>query len=88
MLKEINPKSEKGKKYVEKFVTTPGVINSDRIVLQSETMKQIYLDILEDWLGKETCKEQRFADRIVASDSPKIDKLKRTELGGITIPDE
>ena len=88
VLKEINPKSEKGKKYVEKFVTTPGVINSDRIVLQSETMKQIYLDILEDWLGKETCKEQRFADRIVASGSPKIDKLKRTELEGITIPDE
>lgn len=88
VLKEMNPESEKGREYVEKFVTTPGVINADRIVLQSENMKRIYLKILEEWLGKDVCKEQKFADRIVATGSPKLDKLKRAIAGNIELPNE
>ena len=88
VLEEVDPESEWGMEYVEKYVTTPGVVNSDKVVLQSENMRKIYLKILEEWLGKDVCKEQRYEERIVGTGSPKIDKLKRATLENIDIPEE
>ena len=45
---------EKGKKSLDYFVKMPGLINADRILLDSETMKQTYVDALTELCGDDT----------------------------------
>lgn len=51
---EMNPEDERGLKSRNYFVPMPGVVWADRIVLQSEAMKQSYVDYLSDWAGEDT----------------------------------
>ena len=39
---------------MQHFVTMPGVVNADQVIVQSEQMKQAYVDYLTDWAGEET----------------------------------
>ena len=50
----MNPEDERGLKSRNYFVPMPGVVWADRIVLQSEAMKQSYVDYLSDWAGEDT----------------------------------
>lgn len=49
---EMNPEDERGLKSRNYFVPMPGVVWADRIILQSEAMKQSYVDYLSDWAGE------------------------------------
>lgn len=51
---EMNPEDERGLKSRNYFVPMPGVVWADRIALQSEAMKQSYVDYLSDWAGEDT----------------------------------
>lgn len=51
---EMNPEDERGLKSRNYFVPMPGVVWADRIILQSEDMKQSYVDYLSDWAGEDT----------------------------------
>lgn len=51
---EMNPEDERGLKSRNYFVPMPGVVWADRIILQSEAMKQSYVDYLSDWAGEDT----------------------------------
>ena len=48
------PTDGKAKKMMERYVTMPGVFHSDRIILQSEALKQAYTDKLCEFAGEET----------------------------------
>ena len=45
---------EKGKKSLDYFVKMPGLVNADRVLLDSETMKQTYVDSMTELCGKDT----------------------------------
>ena len=51
---EMNPEDERGLKSRNYFVPMPGVVWADRIILQSEAMKQSYVNYLSDWAGEDT----------------------------------
>lgn len=51
---EIDPEDGKSVKNMENYVTVPGVIHADKVIVQSEHMRKTYIDALTEFAGKGT----------------------------------
>lgn len=73
------------------FCTTPGVMYADRVIVQSEEVKKIYIDSIREFERESGCKGA-FGDldkKILPLGSPKIDRVKRIMgEGNVEIPEE
>ena len=70
----------------EHFCVTPGVLNSDVTVVQSENLRKIYIEAL---IKNTDIKDRSYWEkRILGSGSPKIDKVLTTKRDELDIPDE
>lgn len=68
------------------FVMVPGVLNADKILIQSETMREAYLRILQSRFGVE-CRE-KFKRIIKVQESPKVYRVKHPKPEDLEIPAE
>ncbi len=68
------------------FATTPGVINADKVIVQSENMRQAYIKALTMVTGEHTRKH--WEERILGLGSPKMDKVMATRREDVKIPQE
>ena len=66
------------------FITVPGVINAHQVIVQSEAMKQIYVNVLCREAGEET--RDYWNEKILGLGSPKFDKIANTKREDIEIP--
>lgn len=78
--------------YVEEHLcTAPGIMNADRVVVQSEAVKKIYIKNIRKFEKDYNCKGI-FGDleaKFIPSGSPKLERIKRViESGEIEIPEE
>ena len=71
---------------LENFAILPGVINADKVILQSEAMKRCFVEILTRHFGKETKKD--WEGKILGTGSPKVDKVLNTRVEALEIPVE
>ena len=87
----------------EHFVMVPAVLNADKVIVQSEEVKQSYIDTFIKYVGKEqkeadektgTINEayweklQEIADKkFVALGSPKFQKVQETKREDVTVPE-
>lgn len=75
----------------EHFCTTSGVMNADRVIVQSEEVKKIYIESIKKYEKENNCKGT-FGDldkKILPLGSPKLDRIKRViDSGEIKIPEE
>lgn len=73
------------------FCTAPGVMNADRVIVQSKAVKRIYIENIRKFEKEHNCKGI-FGDlekKILPLGSPKLDRIKRViENGAIEIPEE
>ncbi|MDO4304347.1 MAG: hypothetical protein Q4D94_10565 [Bacillota bacterium] len=69
---------------VEHYVTLPGVIYADKVIVQSEAMKSIYVEIMSKYAGEQT--KKMWKEKILGLGSPKFDKLVRTAKDSIQLP--
>ena len=51
---EMRPDDERALKCRKYYVPMPGVVHADKVIVQSEGMKQSYVDYLSEWAGEET----------------------------------
>lgn len=86
VLSEISPDNEQAVKGMEHFCTVPGVFYSDRVIVQSEDMRTIYINVLTETFGEET--RQTWEQRILGLGSPKLDKVSKTSKDEIEVPEE
>ncbi|MCH5259081.1 MAG: hypothetical protein J1F18_04970 [Lachnospiraceae bacterium] len=86
VLGEISPDNEQAVKGMEHFCTVPGVFYSDRVIVQSEDMRTIYVNVLTETFGEET--RQIWEQKIFGLGSPKLDKVSRTSKDEIEIPED
>lgn len=86
VLDEIEIENKEMLESIKDFVLLPGVINSDVIIVQSENMKQCYVQCLVDYAGKNT--RPIWENKILGIGSPKFDKVKNTKREDIDIPEE
>lgn len=93
ILGEIEPDHQDAIVTMKHFVWLPGVINADKVIVQSEKMKQIYVN---EYLkaAKENGLTGRHLDRsylevkFLGLGSPKIDKMFNTRKEDLEIPKE
>ena len=69
---------------VEHFATTPGVLNADKVIVQSEAMRELYINILT----KKTNQKDRayWEERISGAGSPKIEKVQASKKEDFDMP--
>ncbi len=86
VLEEISPDNQAAVKGMEHFCTVPAVINADEVIVQSENMRQIYINVLTEAAGGDT--RQYWENKILGTGSPKFDKILKTKKEGLNIPEE
>lgn len=86
ILGEVDPDNEGAVKGIEHFCTVPGVIHAHQVIVQSEKMRQVYIDVLTRHAGKDTRKH--WEEKILGLGSPKVDKVLNTKIEDLDIPEE
>lgn len=86
VLGEIDPENQEAVKGMSHFCTCPGVVNADRVIVQSENMRKIYINVLTEAMGADTRKI--WEEKILGLGSPKFDKAQGTKREDIDIPEE
>ncbi len=86
LLREVDSKNDEQVQAMAHFVLTPGVLNSDKTIVQSENMKQVYVNVLAKKFGENS--RENWENRIDGSGSPKFDKLTNTRKEDLQIPKE
>ena len=84
--KDIKPGDEEREEFISNLITTQGVINADLVVVQSENIRQVYINVL---LKYSTQKDRKYWEqRIVGLGSPKYDKVLSVSKEDVNIPKE
>ena len=93
ILGEIEPDDQDAIDTMKHFVWLPGVINADKVIVQSEKMKQIYVNeylkaAKENWLTGRHLDRSYLEVKFLGLGSPKIDKMFNTRKEDLEIPKE
>ncbi len=93
ILGEIEPDDQESIDKMKHFVWTPGVINADKVIVQSEKMKQIYVNeylkaAKENGLQGYHIDRKRLEEKFLGLGSPKLDKVLNTKKEDLEIPQE
>ena len=67
------------------FVTTPAVVNADKVIVQSENMRQAYVKAMVMVTGEHT--RGYWEEKILGLGSPKIDKVMATRKEDVEVPE-
>jgi hypothetical protein len=87
VLGEIKPEEEQRIKSMQHFCTTPGVYNADKVIVQSEDMRQVYIQVLMKESGSHSAAARKYwEDKILGLGSPKYDKVACTKKEELEIP--
>ncbi|MCI9142959.1 MAG: hypothetical protein HFH87_10100 [Lachnospiraceae bacterium] len=86
VLPEIDPSDSKAVEGIEHFCTTAGVMNAHHVIVQSEAMRQIYVDVLTKYTGES--KRSYWQKKILGLGSPKMDRVNRLKDGAFQLPEE
>ena len=86
VLADFSASSPREVKSMEHFVLTPGVVQADKVIVQSENMKNNYVMALTDWAGEET--REHWEKKIFGTGSPKLSKARKTKKENLDIPEE
>ncbi len=85
VIDEIKPEDQEAVEAMKHFCTSPGIMNADKIIVQSENIRQIYINVLTKKSGKNT--RTYWKNKIYGLGSPKFDKILTTEKENLEIPE-
>ena len=89
VLAEPNPEDDAVVENIGHFCTIPGVINADRVIVQSEAMKKVYVKALMNATNDHSDAAKQYWDnKIEGTGSPKFDKVMNTKKEDLKIPKE
>lgn len=93
ILKEINPNDQAAIDGMKHFCFTPGTIYANQVIVQSENMRQIYINeyltaAKEMGLSGEHVDRKFLEKKFLGTGSPKIDKVLHTKREDLEIPAE
>ena len=86
IIDEIHPEDGRAVASMDYFVKMPGVIHADKVILQSEEMKQSYINALVEFVGEES--RSIWEEKILGLGSPKNDKKKGDGREMLSVPQE
>ncbi len=88
VLGEIDPDNQEAVESMKHFCTVPGVLYADKVVVQSEDMKKIYVNVLTEYSKGSKADRKYWENKILGLGSPKIDKALSTRKEDLEIPED
>lgn len=89
VLGEPDPENEEVVKGISRFCAIPGVFHADRVIVQSEAMKKVYVKALMDATGDHSDAAKKYwNNKIEGTGSPKLDRLANMKREDVEIPAE
>ena len=93
VLDEIEPDDQARIDGMKHFCFLPGVINADKVVVQSEKMRQIYINEYQkaaqaNGLPEKHIDRKQLEEKFLGTGSPKFDKVLNTKKEDLDIPEE
>ena len=90
VLREIDPSNQMAIDRMKHFCYLPGTIYADKVIVQSENMREIYIrEYLKAAIfSGETVTREELEARILGLGSPKLDKASNTKQDDLEIPSE
>lgn len=93
VLGEIDPDNEQAVEGMKHFCFMPGIIHADKVIVQSEDMRQIYINeyikaAKKSGLGGEHTDKKFLEKKFLGTGSPKFDKVLNTKKEALEIPEE
>lgn len=70
---------------MEHYVTMPGVVHADTVIVQSEEIRLRYIEVLTKWAGEDT--KSIWEEKILGLGSPKMDAAQRKQKEDMDIPE-
>lgn len=86
ILDDIAPDNQAAVEGMEHFCLAEGVINADVTVVQSEAMRQIYVDVLTRHSSREL--RPHWEKKILGLGSPKVDRVRSPKEEDFRLPEE
>lgn len=89
VLDEIRPDEEERIEGIKHFCTVPAVYNADKVIVQSENMRQVYIKVLLEASNDHSKAARKYWEhKILGLGSPKFDKVLNTRKENLEIPGE
>lgn len=88
ILEEPDIYNEQSRESIKGFCITPGVFHADKVVVQSENMRQVYVELLTEFMGKDQGSRKYWEEKVLGLGSPKVDKVLDTKMEDLSIPEE
>ena len=88
ILGEIDPEDRQALKDIEKFCLVPGVAYADQVIVQSEDMRQAYVNVLTEFMSGQGRDRAYWEKKVLGLGSPKVDKVLSTRKEDLEIPEE
>lgn len=86
VMKEIGPEDERARKTLKYFCNMPGVVNADKVIVQSEQMKKMYVELLTEFAGDDT--KEIWENKIYGMGSPVSDYEHKIEKNDSDCPQD
>lgn len=86
VLEEFSKESYREYFNMKYYCTMPGVVNADQVIVQSENMKQLYVEKLTEFAGEDT--RAIWEEKILGIGSPKADMQNAPQTDRKTIPEK
>lgn len=83
---EVSPDNEATVESKKHYCMTPGVLNVDKVIVESEDVRQIYIKALTKEMG--AASRSKWEEKILGLGSPKFDKVINTKKEDLEIPEE
>lgn len=84
---EPDPENVNTVEYLSRYAITPGVLNADKVIVQSEAMRLVYIKALLGRFGDTPSNRRIVEGKILGIGSPKFDKVESTTKDNIDIPE-
>lgn len=93
ILEEIEPGNQSAIDEIKHFCFLPGIINADRVIVQSENMRRIYISEYAKQaklcgLGREHTDKEMLLSKFLGMGSPKYDKAACSEKSFTNLPSD
>ena len=88
ILGEVEPDNKEAVKGLSHFCTVPGVIYADKVIVQSEKMRKIYVDVMTEYTKGSASDRKYWEEKILGLGSPKMDRVVNTRKDEVEVPKE
>lgn len=93
VLNEIEPDNQEAVDGMKHFCFLPGIIWADKVIVQSENMRRIYINEFmkaakENGLPKDFLDRKKLEEKILGLGSPKLDKVHNMRREDVEVPEE